>query len=771
MAVSYQLVTNLVTDPRAANTDAFTWGYGISDHHGGGAGSDAQKLSTGSPFSDASTYVKGLISSWGLTGATVTSTSLTSESVPVTPGSVYSVRIEGCVDQVVTGMSITLHALFATSDGSTIVSDIEIDLGTPVVNEPGTYATQVIAPQGAALLTVSYRVSVPTGSSVTGNLYATAAMVIPQNPGDAPYTGPYWDGSTPASGVATYSWLGVPNASASQQAITLPNPVAPPKAPTLVPIATFRPFRQLNVADWSVEEDATPVDPSDNSGGVGQISLSTNENSDTEYLRRVPIDLSVPSQGVTRGTVLAVGATDGVASITANSRLDQLNVTRNAAPFSGTFADAIDYYLGLCGIDTGVVIDADLQSIAVNWPGFSGVVWDQVKKFCSAMWIEASLVSDNIVFRGIRQRLAQNYRDSSVGWDFADSSIAQTVKGFYYTTKFSNSVPVFPLGTWSAPVSSFDSLAANTVTTQTLSLMPNSGDEGYWASLSDIAQPTAVGSVAIGDMSASQYSILAGDSSQYDPAKWNRLGGSVTATIGPDSRSVIVTIVTPDDGASAPFSLSIISNPGQDNQVKYNSLRLIGTGVWGEKKAMTLSTGRGPDETSQEVGVTVENEYIQSRQQLRECLLWAAATYAGTASLSVTTGGINRLGDNGSYRYPTIGEWDVQYAGKTLGDFNALYTGKKISAVDADQYALVQQDFTNQAFGNIGGARVLHDSAYYRIATATNSPSSISYTAKKDTTIGDFDDAWTDVKTLADFNALWTTFRAMDFDARPLRTS
>jgi hypothetical protein len=768
--VTVQIVTNLVHDPRGANTDVFSWGYGFADNLGQGAGSDAAKFSSGSPFLDCTTYVKGGIAAGSASpGVVWMQTELGSEQVSITPGATYSVRIEGMVDQVITGMTIALVISFTTADGSALVSKVEIPQAAPVANAPSVFTTQVVAPQGAGGLLVQYAVTVPIGSAITGSMYATGAMVIPQNASDAPYDGPYFDGDTPSTGVSTFQWLGVPTESASQEVINLPNPPAPPKSPTIVPVATFRAFRQLNISDWEVDEDATPLDPSSTSGGVGQITLHTDENDDTEYLRRVPIDFSVPSQGVTRGTVLTTGATDGVAQIVANSRLDQLNVTRNAAPFSGTFAAGITYYLGLCGLTTGIVIDADLQDVAVSWPGWTGVVWEQVKKVCSAMWVEVSLVSDNVVVRNLRQRTAQNYRDSSVGWNFSDDQIAQTVEGFYFEGEYSTSVPVYPTGGWDEKVQIFSGLAANTVTTQTISLMPTSGQEGPWASLSDVQQPIAVSNVAIGDMSASQYAIIAGDNSQYDPIKWARLGGSVTAEVGPDSRSVIITIVTPDDGASAPFSLATI-NTDQDNQPQYNSLRIIGTGIAGQKVKISLSTGRTADETATVVGATVENEFIQSRQQLRECLLWTAAAYSGAATLSVTTGGINRLGDSGSYRYPTIGEWDVEYAGKTLADFNTLYASKTAAAVNEDQYELVQQDFANQAFGNIAGARVLHDYAYYRITTANNSPQSITYSATRDTTLEDFDEVW-DGKTLADYNALWNTYRAMDAGARPLRTA
>lgn len=773
--MSYQLITNLVTDPRAANASdgqySAMWSYGIGDDAGGGGGGEAWRYTTGSPFADCTTFVGGpLKGGTGAPGATVMNTVLNSELVPVTPGAVYSLRIEGMVDQVVAGMTVALYVTFINSANTAVIQNTSLPQGIPVAGQPKVYTVQVTAPQGAGLLRVGYVATVPIGSTLTGNMYATGAMVIPQNAGDAPYNGPYWDGDTPASGFSTYAWLGVPNQSASQQAVTIPNPTAPPKAPSVVPIATFRPFRQLNVAEWSVQEDATPLDPSDTSGGVGQMTLTTNENGDTEYLRRVPIDFSVPSQGTTRGTVLSVGATDGVASIVANSRLDQLNVTRDAAPFTGMLSDGLAYYLRLCGITTGIAMDPDLSTVTVNWPGWSGIVWDQIKKVCSALWIECSLVSNNIVFRDIRQRTAQNYRDSSVGWSFADNSIAQSVAGFYYTTSYSTSVPVLPLGSWDAKVQMFDGLAANTVTTQTISTMPNSGEEGFWASLTSVQQPVAVSNVALGDLSASQYSILAGDNSQYDPAAWYRLGGSVTVSLGEDSRSIIVTVVTPDDGAHAPFSLATFTTVGESTPLKSNSLRVIGTGTYGQKVKMTLSTGRTKDETSTEVGTTVENEFIQTRQQLRECLLWAAAKYAGSATLNVTTGGINRLGESGSYRYPTIAEWNAEYAGKKLSDINTQYAGKKAADLDADQYALVQQDFANQAFGNIAGARVLHDNAYYRISTATNAPASITYSAVRDTTIGDFDTVWAG-KKLADYNALWTTYRAMDVDARPLRTS
>jgi len=106
--------------------------------------------------------------------------------------------------------------------------------------------------------------------------------------------------------------------------------------------------------------------------------------------------------------------------------------------------------------------------------------------------------------------------------------------------------------------------------------------------------------------------------------------------------------------------------------------------------------------------------------------------------------GINRADSSGSARFPTINDFNTGamgatvWTGKTINDFNTAWTGQTFDQFSTYYYSLIQSDFSNQAFGNVAGARVKFRDAYYRINSATIAPGSVSYDATQDTTFDDF---------------------------------
>jgi len=137
-------------------------------------------------------------------------------------------------------------------------------------------------------------------------------------------------------------------------------------------------------------------------------------------------------------------------------------------------------------------------------------------------------------------------------------------------------------------------------------------------------------------------------------------------------------------------------------------------------------------------------------------------------SIQVSTTGINRTGDTGSYRYPTVGDFDAAHAGQTLGQVDAQYAGMTLGEFDAAQKASVAGLFVNQAFGNIAGARVADGEMMLRIRTATTTPAGVDYTAEGDTTLGDLDALWAG-KTLGEFDAFWAGKTLGEAMLAPLR--
>lgn len=525
-----------------------------------------------------------------------------------------------------------------------------------------------------------------------------------------------------------------------------------------------------STSSYTVQEDATPIVAGDNAGGTGQFTITLPTPEDASKARRFrdkSVSLADGSQGTTVGIARQISGNDLETTITADSRLAALVVTRTTQPYVGTLEGAFRYYLSLCEVTTGIFVDASIASIPVTILGWNGSVWDGVKRLCAAYRVEVSLVSDNIVMRPIRTRTAINYRDSSRSWSFDATGMAQAIEIYYYQSQQKTGALAYPLGGWTADVTSFTVNAGETQTA-TIPLYPESDGEGIVASLASVQQPTAVDSVSKEYAASSVYSIVGKDQLPYLAAQWNAGGGSISVVIGDDTRSLVLTITAPAETQYAPYTIAMSS--GASNN--YSSLRIVGNGVFGDRKILNLKTGVSADRAPTEVATLIDNENI-----LTEAQAWAAGIEAlgmfssARHSISVTTTGINRTSDNGSYRFPTMGDANDEYSPKTFAQMNTLYAGKTMGEVTAIEKARKSADFANQAFGNVSGARVFLDNSVFRIRSAPQiGPDALQYTAERDVTAADINAALAG-KSFAEVNAIFASNTMGDYNAMPLRSS
>ena len=184
-----------------------------------------------------------------------------------------------------------------------------------------------------------------------------------------------------------------------------------------------------------------------------------------------------------------------------------------------------------------------------------------------------------------------------------------------------------------------------------------------------------------------------------------------------------------------------------------------------EEETMTLPACLDPDLAPDEVGTTVENEFFQTKEQLYHALLWSAARFTSARqTINVTTKGVNRRGDSGSAVYPTIGDVDAMYPGATI---DSIYQelGPTIADWNETLFATVRDDFENQAFGNVAGARVIEGDSWYRIRSATINAGSVQYTAEQDNTI---EDVYYTGETIGEWNNRWAGKTIEDVNIAPL---
>ena len=507
-----------------------------------------------------------------------------------------------------------------------------------------------------------------------------------------------------------------------------------------------------NITEYTVVEDSTPLDPSDMTGGFGQITIGARADAQTNRTMNKTLSLTDGSLGVVNGTVRAITNENSFrASIQANSRTAQLAVERTIPPFIGTLGAALVSYLALCGITTNYVVDSALNSINVKLVGGRENVFDRIKKMTSAYGFEMSQVSGNIVFRLPRQRIAINYRNSSVTVNYDMSQLARNISAYNYNMRSGTDI-VYPI---QGSMNEVDIWQVNANETKVYTIQMD-------ASLSAVDQPTITNNVGYSDMSLSRYTVSAADESILDPLVWARMGGLLSVKLLEDTTTLEVTIKGPDIADLSPFRIAM---PLGNNDY-YSSLRIRGTGVFWLREKIDWEIGENQDLAPDEVGAVVDSPFMETLDQTRTRMLLTAERY-GTdrQTITVSTRGINRLGETGSAVYPTIGDLNALYPGATIAARTAAL-GPTIGDWNSKLFATVQTSFTNQAFGNVAGARVLYDNSWYRVRSATLRANGMDYTAERNNTIGD---VYRTGETIGQWNTRWTGYQIRDVDIAPMR--
>jgi hypothetical protein len=510
-----------------------------------------------------------------------------------------------------------------------------------------------------------------------------------------------------------------------------------------------------NLTQFSVQEDATPIEPGSTFGGVGQIIVGLDDFPDSTRLIGEVV-LTDGSRGKTSGMVKSISATDGNLTLTADSALGLFNTERTAQPFTGTLRAAVQYYCDLVGITNDVIVDAAVANRTVVYPGWVGNVWVHIKQMLSTEQVEIALVFNRIYVRPLRQIIANQDKMSSSGKSLDNSNSAKKIEIYYYNHVYGSNIEVYPLTT-EEPNTYVVGAGETVVFTQKLN-----------ATLSFVNQPTVVNFVNDESYAGTDgvYSVTGSDDKPVTAEQWLAQGGSLSVRITDDPSVIEVTITGASMTDYAPYRISMSAGGGSD----YNSLHITGTGVVWDKRLVTLRTGATNTTTSTEVGVTVDNIYVSSLAQAYSLGTKTAQAYAGVNYTRTGTAyDLNRRGEGRDLIQATVEDFNLAYeAGMTVAEFNVEWAGQTVA--DFNEYWQTQVDllWENQLFGNAPGARLLTSDANFRIVSATTTESSVQYSAVLDTMVTDFNTAWTG-ETVSDFNAQWAGLTAKDFSVSPLR--
>lgn len=512
----------------------------------------------------------------------------------------------------------------------------------------------------------------------------------------------------------------------------------------------------IEALDYTVDEAATPLAAGDSSGQVGTFtltipvpdpSLNTTRVTPWSLFRKlgetVFIDTEVqiddPRKGFTLGRVNSstVSRDGGTVTLSGISRMGLLNVYGvQANPFVGTLRDAFTYYLSLANVTTGLFVDDDIANTPVVFPGWNGELWYYLKQMAASIDCDISLVSGVILLRAIRKRVATTGRDLSRSLATGGGTLAQAVEVYQYNNRPITNELVYPPGGWDSEVEV---------------LNVNAGEEQEYtldlsASVTSVQSPVMQTFVAQDYSAASVYTIVANDGLPVSPALWENNGGSLTVTIAPDTTHLIIRlkgatrIPTSSGAAATNFSVALGSDTTGN---RYSTLRLVGTGVAFDKVKHRIRTGIAASKTATDVGVTIDNPFISTADQLYRTGTRAAREFTGTSmSLSGSVTAVNKRGDSGQATYPTYAQVQTALATviggtPTYAQVQSYYTSLGLTTYDSVReywFNFFRNDDLDQVFGNVQGARIYDRQSrkWYRIRQGSLKPGEISFGAADD---------------------------------------
>lgn len=452
------------------------------------------------------------------------------------------------------------------------------------------------------------------------------------------------------------------------------------------------------ILSYSVSEDATPLAAGDSSGSTGTITVSI-PSPDPHLQSSHPVLLlgpqvllgqSVSLEDTSRGSIsgrvhsVSGGLDSDTINLTCLTRLEALNIYNvQANPFIGTLGNAFRYYLSLAGITTGVSVDSSVESRNVRYPGWSGELWDRLKQLAVAEDVDIRLISGVITLSPVRTETIHPGFDFSRTVSGGGDGLARGVEVYYYNTRAITNQMVYPPGGWSEDVSVINVNAGETVS-EVLELS---------ASVSSIQAPTMVTFIGKNYSGVSAYTVTGDDGLPIVPAMWNAFGGRLTVEINPDTTSLTVHITAPVNipnstgGMNETFGISLSDSSATG---RYSTLRIRGTGVAFEKEIRRVETGVSDSETSNDVGITVDNPFVRTRGQAARIGIRATRRFNDT-SLSIS------------------------------GDVSQISPSDTVG------------------FGSTAGARVWDSRSghWYRVTEADTSPDGVSFSGDIDTTYRD----------------------------------
>lgn len=510
----------------------------------------------------------------------------------------------------------------------------------------------------------------------------------------------------------------------------------------------------IEVTDYSISQDSTPIKGDDSSGSVGDLTIRTPHQPNIYEAYGAEITILDNSRGFISGKVDSVSREDGSGLwvISGPTRLGETNLYNiQAKPFIGTLRDAFSYYLSLAGIEDGWVVEPEVANVWITAPGWFGELWYHMKQLVIAAGAEIVLTDSVIRVRQPRQTSAvQGYstdRNVSIG----GPDLAQFVEVYHYDVRTLEDEPIYP---------PFGHVDAEEILTFTAGEVTEF-DLELNASVLSYETPTMVQVMDRDDMSASQYLVSDPTGTAISPSQFRQHGGYVKFELGEDTRSLIVTARGPvgirdsDNKFVERFSFSFGkksendttgSSDGSDDSIfklpdpEYPTLRILGTGVEYNPTVLRFPTGIPDTVTDNEVGITVDNPFIRNAGVARKIGRNLASKYS--SAYVQLEGTITEFLDTGldlSSAEFTFNDEKTKYGNLTFDQLVNEYAGMSFDEAYEYEKSLIRDDGIYHMIGNAIGTRIWDEESkhWFRVRSATIEKGPISYQADPDTLVKD----------------------------------
>lgn len=497
---------------------------------------------------------------------------------------------------------------------------------------------------------------------------------------------------------------------------------------------------------YTITEESTPTAITDSTGSVGSTTFDIvrpdpNLQPDhpilkyTEgWLEGQSVRLEDSRYGFTVGKVKSASYAADTQSITiaVTPRVGEMNVFNiQAQPYVGTLSGAFVYYASLAGLTTDIAVDPEIADKPVTVPGFYGDLWAHLKQFSAANECEIALVAGVIYLRRLRQQEVVKGRNFQRTRSVGGTQMAQAVEVYLYDTRELNGDLFYPSGGWTPEVPVLNVNAGETAE-YTLE---------FDASIASFEEPVMVDWDVPPDYDASSLYTVAGDDSlPVSPSLWTEHGGKVEFSLNEDTTTISVKLTGPTEvplvtgGWSRTFSLALAAD---ESGSRYSTLRIVGTGVGYTKTKHRFRTAVPPEKTSTDVGVTIDNPFINDLDTLYRTGSSAAKQFTGVKF--TVTGVVSSVSgrEGGSAPTPTYGDVQEEMSGRTYSQVQSWYLGEGFVTYQdvQDYWASTMADLFNaQIFGRVQGARAWdRDSRrWFRIRQAAIQPENISFTMADD---------------------------------------